>query len=121
MLPRSKQAREAKAVAEQNVKNAEADLAEAQIRLALRREELGKSHEDPVIDRLNQQLLEISLEVTQDQLRLELLKDRLNVLESVQALLDDYKNTTEIELPHVLRSLEQAQTQLAQLKLTIPN
>jgi hypothetical protein len=116
-----KLAREAKAAAEQNVKNAEADLAEAQIRLALRREELGKSHEDPVIDRLNQQLLEISLEVTQDQLRLELLKDRLNVLESVQGLLDDYKNTTETELPHVLRSLEQAQTQLAQLKLTIPN
>ena len=116
-----KQAREAKAVAEQEVKNAEADLAEAQIRLALRREELGKSHEDPVIDRLNQQLLEISLEVTQDQLRLELLKERLNVLENVQASLDDYKNTTEIELPRVLRLLEQAQTQLAQVKLAIPN
>ena len=66
-------------------------------------------------------LLEISLKATQDQLRLELLKERLNVIESVQAFLDDYKNTTEIELPRVLRSLEQAQTQLAQVKLAVPN
>ncbi len=120
-LAAKKQAREAKAAAEQEVRNAEVDLAEAQIRLAARREELGKSHEDPAIDRLNQQLLEISVELTQDQLRLELLKERLAVLDSVQSLLDDYKNTTEIELPRVLRLLEQAQTQLAQVKLTIPN
>ena len=120
-LARKKQAREANAIAEQEVKDAEVNLAEAQIRVAVRREELGKSHEDPAIDRLNQQLLEISVEMTQDQLRLELLKERLTVLDSVQALLDDYKNTTEIELPRVLRLLEQAQTQLAQVKLAIPN
>jgi hypothetical protein len=120
-LARKKQAREANAIAEQEVRNAEVDLAEAQIRLAARREDLGKSHEDPAIDRLNQQLLEISVEMTQDQLRLELLKERLTVLDSVQTLLDDYKNTTEIELPRVLRLLEQAQTQLAQVKLAIPN
>jgi hypothetical protein len=120
-LARKKQAREANAIAEQEVKDAEVNLAEAQIRVAVRREELGKSHEDPAIDRLNQQLLEISVEMTQDQLRLELLKERLTVLDSVQTLLDDYKNTTEIELPRVLRLLEQAQTQLAQVKLAIPN
>ena len=120
-LARKQQAREAKAVAESEVKDAEVNLAEAQIRVALRREELGKSHEVPAIDRLNQQLLEISVEMTQDQLRLELLKERLNVLDSVQSLLDDYKNTTEIELPRVLRLLEQTQTQLAQVKLAIPN
>jgi hypothetical protein len=120
-LARKKQAREANAIAEQEVKDAEVNLAEAQIRVAVRREELGKSHEDPAIDRLNQQLLEISVEMTQDQLRLELLKERLTVLDSVQTLLDDYKNTTEIELPSVLRLLEQAQTQLAQVKLAIPN
>ena len=120
-LAAKKRAAQAKAAAEQEVRSAEVDLAEAQIRLAARREELGKSHEDPAIDRLNQQLLEISIELTQDQLRLELLKERLTVLDSVQSLLDDYKNTTEIELPRVLRLLEQAQTQLAQVKLTIPN
>ena len=120
-LARKKQAREANAIAEQEVKDAEVNLAEARIRVAVRREDLGKSHEDSAIDRLNQQLLEISVEMTQDQLRLELLKERLTVLDSVQTLLDDYKNTTEIELPRVLRLLEQAQTQLAQVKLTFPN
>ncbi len=120
-LARKKQAREANAIAEQEVKDAEVNLAEAQIRVAVRREDLGKSHEETAIDRLNQQLLEISVEMTQDQLRLELLKERLTVLDSVQTLLDDYKNTTEIELPRVLRLLEQAQTQLAQVKLAIPN
>jgi hypothetical protein len=100
------------------VSNAEADLADAEIRLATRKEELGKTHEggDEVTDRLNRQLLDVSVELTQDELRLQLLDNKLNVLGTVQNLLDDYKNTTESELPRVLRLLDQAETQLAGLK-----
>jgi hypothetical protein len=101
-----------------DVNNAEAELAEAEIRLAMRKEELGKSHEDgdEVTDRLNRQLLDVSVELTQDELRLQLLATKLDALGAAQNLLDDYKYTSESELPRVLRLLDQAETQLAGLK-----
>jgi hypothetical protein len=106
----------AQGVTEVDVKNAEANLAEAEIRLAVRRQEIAKSQADAVIDRLNQQLLDVSVELTQDELRLKLITTKLDALGAVQNLLDDYKYTTESELPRVLRLLDQAETRLAGLK-----
>jgi hypothetical protein len=65
---------------------------------------------------LNRQLLDVSVEVTQDQLRLELLKERLAVLADVQGVLDEYKRVSESELPRVLRLLDQAESRLAEAK-----
>jgi hypothetical protein len=100
------------------VTNAQADLAEAEIRLATRKVELGKSREDgdEVTDRLNRQLLDVSVGLTQDELRLQLISTKLDALGAAQNLLDDHKYTTESELPRVLRLLDQAETQLAGLK-----
>jgi hypothetical protein len=119
MLAAQQDARKANAVSQNDLHNAEAEADEAEIRLALRKEELAKSEGGTEIDKLNRQLLETSVGVSQDQLRLELLKQRLDVLDSVQGLLDQYKNVTESELPRVLRLLEQAETRLAQAKASM--
>jgi hypothetical protein len=119
MLAAQQDARKANAVSQNELHNAEAEADEAEIRLALRKEELAKSEGGTEIGKLNQQLLETSVSVSQDQLRLELLKQRLDVLDSVQGLLDQYKNVTESELPRVLRLLEQAETRLAQAKASM--
>jgi hypothetical protein len=119
MLAAQQDARKANAVSQNELHNAEAEADEAEIRLALRKEELAKSEGGTETGKLNQQLLETSVSVSQDQLRLELLKQRLDVLDSVQGLLDQHKNVTESELPRVLRLLEQAETRLAQAKASM--
>jgi chromosome segregation ATPase len=105
---------------ETDVRNAQAELAEAQIRLALRKEGLAKSHADADIDRLNRQLLDLSVEFAQDQLRLELLKEQLTALADVQGVLDEYKRVSESELPRVLRLLDQAESRMAEVKTLNP-
>lgn len=116
MLAAQQAARNAKASSEIEFKNAQAELAEAQIRVALRKEELTKPREDTSVERLNRQLLELSVDVTQDQLRLELLKERLTALAAVQNVLDEYKNA-ETELPRVLRMLDQIQERQSLMKI----
>jgi hypothetical protein len=54
--------------------------------------------------------------VTQDQLRLELLTERLTSLAETGRSLDEYKRVTESELPRVLRLLDQAESRLAEVK-----
>ena len=103
------------------VNSAQADLAEAQIRLAQRKEELAKSHSEAAIDQLNRQLLDVSMAVTQDQLRLELLKERLASLADAGQFLDEYNRVAESELPRVLLLLDQAEVQLAANKRTLSN
>jgi hypothetical protein len=105
---------------ETDVRNAQAELAEAQIRLALRKEELAKSHADADVDRLNQRLLDLSVEFAQDQLRLDLLKEQLTALADVQRLLEEYQRISESELPRVLRLLDQAESRVAEVKTLNP-
>jgi hypothetical protein len=119
MLAAEQDARKANAVSQNDLHNAQAEADEAEIRLALRKEELAKSDGGTEIDKLNRQLLETSVGVSQDELRLSLLKQRLDVLDSVEGLLDQYKNVTESELPRVLRLLEQAEIRLAQAKASM--
>jgi hypothetical protein len=109
-------ARNARGATDSEVKSAQADLAEAQIRLALRKEELAKAHSEAAIDQLNRQLLDVSIEVAQDELRLELLQERLKALAQAQGLLDDYEHLTGADLPRILRLLDQAETRLAEVK-----
>ena len=99
-----------------NVSAAEAELAEAEVRLAMRKQELLKSRTGAGVEQLNLQLQAVSLEVAQDALRLELLKERLDALGKTEGVLDAYKATGEVELPRMLRLLEQSQTQKGQLE-----
>jgi len=109
-------ARKINGAPESSVKSAQADLAEAEIRLALRKEELAKSRSEAAIEQLNRQLLDVSMEVAQDELRLALLQERLKSLAQAQGLLDDYKHLTGADLPRFLRLLDQAETRLAEMK-----
>ncbi len=109
-------ARKVKGASDAEVKSAQADLAEAQIRLAQRKEELAKTHSEAAIDQLNRQLLDVSMAVTQDQLRFELLEERLKSLAQAEGILDEYQRVTESELPRILRLLDQAESRLADQK-----
>lgn len=109
-------ARKVRGASDADVKSAQAELAEAQIRLAQRKEELAKSHSEVAIGQLNRQLLDVSMGVTQDQLRLALLEDRLKSLAQAEGTLDNYKRVTESELPRILRLLDQAEGRLAETK-----
>ena len=67
-------------VSEDEVRKADADVAEAEVRLALREEEIARSQGDGELERLNRQLRELSTEVTLDEIRLEALERRLKAL-----------------------------------------
>jgi hypothetical protein len=92
-----------------DVRKAQADLAEAEIRLALRREELRKLQADAAIEqRFNQQLSELTMSVPQDEERLAVLNERFKRINLARPLLDEYADITEYELPFVNRTLEKA-------------
>jgi len=74
---------------------AEADLAEAEVRLALRGEEIAKSQGDGEMERLIRQLRELSNELMLDEVRLKELTDRLNRLQHVQELVEKYNAVNE--------------------------
>lgn len=99
------------------VNSAEAELAEAELRLAMRKQELAKARAEAGGSELAGQLRVLSLECAQDEMRLEILGERLATLGKVESVLDRYKAASDIELPRVLRLLEQAQTQKGQIEL----
>jgi len=97
------------AVTQSDVRKAQVDLAEAEIRLALRREELRKLLADAAIQqRFDQQLSELTMSVPQDEERLAVLNERFKRINSARPLLDEYADITEYELPLVNRTLEKA-------------
>jgi hypothetical protein len=100
--------REHQAASELDVRKAQADLAEAEIRLALRKEELRKSQADAGIERFNQQLREVSTDLVQDEMRLAMVLERLSRISTARRMLDEYTGIAEHELPQVNRTLEKA-------------
>ena len=92
----------------EEVKKAQADLAEAEIRPALRKEELAKSQADGGIERLSQQLQEVSTDLVQDATRLVMLGERRDRINAARESLDEYTRIVEYELPSVNRTLERA-------------
>jgi hypothetical protein len=107
-------------VSDTEVKKAEVDLAEAQVRLALRKEELAKSAAGAEIERLNQQLRELSVDLQQDEIRDRLLGVRLAGLRQVRGIVDEYTDITEYELPRVNRALEKARAAYEGLPASVP-
>ncbi len=94
------------------VLKAEADLAESQIRAEVRREDLAKSAADAEMGRLAQEAREVSLDLTQDEMRLKMLGGKLEGLKRARGKLDEYTRIAEIELPAINRQLQEVQTRL---------
>ncbi len=82
------------AVSQADVAKADADLAEAEVRLALRREEIARAQGDGEMERLIRQLRELSAEVTLDQTRIEVLDNQLGMLQRVLPEVDEYDQRT---------------------------
>jgi hypothetical protein len=93
------------ALSEADLRKAEADLAEAQIRVELRKEELAKSPAHAEAGRLAQQARELRLELTMDILRLDILEKKLHKLRKARDMLDDYNRISEVELPALNQEL----------------
>ena len=109
------------AVPADEVRKAEVDLVESQVRLALRKEELAKSKADAGIERLNQQLRELSLDLKQDEVRLNQVKARCALLSGARQIVDEYNQFADIELPAVSRQIEQVESRLWQLRAPLPH
>ena len=110
----------ASAISEAEVLKAEADLAEAQIRAELRKEELAKSPANAAAGRLAQQARELRLDLLQDEVRVKVLADRLSALKKARDLLDRYNEITEVELPAVNRQLQELQMRIIQERTDAP-
>jgi len=82
------------AVSQADVAKADADLAEAEVRLALRREEIARAQGDGEMERLIRQLRELSAEVTLDQNRIEVFDKQLGMLQRVLPEVDEYDQRT---------------------------
>jgi len=85
---------------------AEAELAEAEVRLALRAEEIARSQGDGELDRLNRQLRERSNELLLKEVRLKELDHRLGNLQGVLNMVDEYNAVSE-RLKTVDQDIEQ--------------
>ncbi len=108
------------AVSEEDVRKAEADLAEAQIRAELRREDLAKSPASAEWGRFARQFRDVSLDLTQDEVRLKILDVKLAALKNARELLDRYNEFAEQELPALNRQLQELQTTILHAQTGTP-
>jgi hypothetical protein len=104
-LNRAHEVQKNNAIPASEVQQAEADLAEAEIRAELRKEELAKSPATAEAGRLAQQARELHIEVTMDVSRERVLESKLFELRKARDMLDDYNRITEVELPALNREL----------------
>jgi hypothetical protein len=119
-LNRAQSVRKTNAIPESEVQQAEADLAEAEIRAELRKEELGKSQANAEAGRLAQQARELRIEVTMDVMRNGVLELKLGELRRARDMLDEYNRITEVELPALNRQLQELQIRLMQGQIDAP-
>jgi hypothetical protein len=104
-LNRAQEVQKKNAIPESDVQQAEADLAEAEIRAELRKEELAKSPATAEAGRLAQQARELHIEVTMDVSRERVLELKLSELRKARDMLDEYNRITVVELPALNREL----------------
>jgi hypothetical protein len=107
-LNRAQELHETKsAIPKSDVQQTEADLAEAEIRAELRKEDLAKSQATAEAGRLAQQAHELHIEVTvtMDVSRYKVLGLKLSELRKARDMLDEHNRITEVELPALNREL----------------
>jgi outer membrane protein TolC len=119
-LDRAQSLQKKNAIPESDVQQAEADLAEAQIRAELRREELAKSPADAETGRLAQQVHELRLDVAQDELQARILDEKLAALKKARDMLDRYNEITELKMPAFSRQFQELQIRLMQGQIDEP-
>jgi hypothetical protein len=103
-----------------DVSKAEADLAEAQVRLALRREELAKAGGDGDLDRLNRELRELSISQFLEQARLHELDSKLKELQAVLNVVISYDDTNE-RIAGLSREIERLEQYLLSAAVELPS
>jgi hypothetical protein len=94
------------AVTNREIRKVETDLAEAKIRLEMRKEELIKGSGDSGIAKLNLLMRENALSLAQTKVRCATLTDMCNRLREARYLVDRYNEITESELPRINRSID---------------
>lgn len=119
-LNRAHEVQKKNAISESDVQQAEADLAEAEIRAELRREEVAKSPADAETGRLAQQVHELRLDVAQDELQAKILDQKLAALKKARDMLDRYNEITELKIPPFSRQLQELQIRLMQAEIDRP-
>lgn len=103
-------------VGEKVYSQAQMEISEAEIRLALRREELLKGNATEAVQKLNLILRENSLAIVQIRTRLDVLLSKYEELIGVRNLVDEYMDITEIEFPRLNRTIDRITEQLEQLE-----
>jgi chromosome segregation ATPase len=103
-----------------DLNKADAELTEAEIRLALRKEETAKAQGDGEKERLNRQLRELSAQLMLDEVRLRELDNRLHMLQNALDLVDDYNDVTG-RIASIDREIEQGNARRLRAALGLPH
>jgi hypothetical protein len=107
-------ARAAESAKAENKERAQAELAEAKIRLEVRKDELVKGNSDFSAEKLNSQMQENSLTLAEDNARLRYLMNHSDYLRSMRSEVDKYTVITETELAYLNRLIDNVNEQLRQ-------
>jgi hypothetical protein len=100
------------------VKTAEAELREAEIRTAARKEELTKGNGEAGAFKLNILVQENSVSIIQTEARLEVLLKEREKLSAVRNLVDAYNDITDGELPTINRLIDRLSEKFEDEKLS---
>jgi hypothetical protein len=101
-----------------DVQKAEADLADAQVRFDLRKEEVAKPQAD-IIERSEQQLQELGVEEVINASRRDTLDEKLAKLNRMRDVLDRYNQATDVLQP-VNRAIMEVQMRTVQVQFGLP-
>ncbi|MGO9114540.1 MAG: hypothetical protein ACLP9L_35430 [Thermoguttaceae bacterium] len=119
-LKEAQSLRPTKAISDADVRKAEGDLAEAQLRVDLRKEQLAESRAGAAAERSAQQAHDLLLDLNQDEMRLHIFDGKLTALKKVRDLLDRYNEITELRLPAVNRQSQELESRIIQWRIDAP-
>jgi hypothetical protein len=107
-------------IPENSLLQAQTDLGEAKIRLALRKEELLKNGGNTGIDKLNQLVRENTIGLVQSRVRLDVLVNQYELLSRSLHFVERYNEIAEQSLSRVNKAIDRVMDQLEQMG-EVPN
>ena len=111
--------RDAATIPANEVSKAEADLAEAEVRLALRKQEVTKPAGDGEREGLTRELRELSMAITLDEVRSKELDSRLGKLREARGMVDRFNDVAN-RIAALDREIDRGRALLLQIELGVP-